>query len=317
MSDQPTSTELAPVDLNNPIDGPRALERVLYARAETDIAPYLEGTGITVGRFIRTVIHAVAAKPDILECTGSSIIMAVLEAARMGLEPVGRFGGAYLVPRRRGNVKEAHLEVDWRGFIRMAQREGAIRSASADVVYEGDHFEYRRGTSPMIDHRPSRGPAFGEPDRGNITHFYAIVWLPDGSFVFEVMTRAEVDAIRGRAPASDRGPWVTDYVEMGRKTTIRRVFKYQPDVYNPALQYAIEREDRLELGSTGTTNPSGHDQPPTRRAGLASAIAAGNADVPTAEPQEAAADPRPEGCVCDVAPDGGIVQVDGCPVHPS
>lgn len=302
------STELAPVDLNNPIDGPRSLERVLYARADADIAPYLEGTGITVPRFIRTVIHAVAAKPDILACRGSSIVMAVLDAARMGLEPTGQYGGAYLVPRKG----EAHLEVDWRGFIRMAQREGAIRSASADVVYEGDVFTYRRGTSPGIDHRPTRGPSFGEPERGNVTHFYAILWLPDGSYIFEVMTAAEVDAIRRSSPMGTRGPWVDHPVEMGRKTVVRRLFKYAPDVYNPALQYAIEREDRLELPSS---DPSGHDQPPTRRAGLASAIVAGDPEPPAEQTQEPVAEGTPEGCTGVAGPDGGIIHDLDCPVH--
>lgn len=274
----PNPNTPAPIDLNNPIDLPKALERVLYARADRDIAPYLEGTGITVGRFVRTVVHAVAANPELLKLDGASIVMSVLEAARMGLEPVGRFGGAYLIPRGG----KAVLEVDWRGFIRMAQREGAIRSASADPVYEGDHFEYTRGTHPNIDHRPTRGPSFGEPERGDVTHFYAILWFPDGSFVFEVMTRAEVDAIRSRSSAKDRGPWVSDYIEMGRKTAVRRVFKYVPAVYNPGLQFALEREDAIEGSSTFQDERDDHRTP---RRSLASAIIAGDAEPPAEQEQ--------------------------------
>lgn len=274
----------APIDLNNPLDRPHNMEVVLQSRRE-DLTALL-GDDKAVDRFIRTTVHVLAANPSLLALQGNSILLSVLEAARMGLEPVGRFGGAYLIPRKG----KAVLEVDWRGFIRMAQREGAIRSASADVVYAGDQFAYRRGTDPRIDHYPTRGPAFGEPERGDVTHFYAILYLPDGSFTFEVMTKAEVEAIRRRSPASEDGPWVTDYIEMGRKTVVRRVFKYVPAVYNPGLQYALEREDKLEGEATFQDERSGHS---VRRQTLAARIA-GEDDPASGEQTEPPAEPEAE-----------------------
>lgn len=215
-------------------------------RRSSAMASLLADSGVSVERFQATVIHAIAKQPSLLECTKESVLMAVMDAARMGLEPTGQYGGAYLI-RRKG---AAVLEVDWRGFIRMAMREGAISRAHSAIVYEGDEFEWQEGTNPRIDHRPTRGGAYGEPERGGVTHAYAIAWLPDGSYEFTVMTVAQLMAIKERSSSKKDGrvvgPWVSDPEEMMRKTAIRRLFKYIPAVYNPALQYALDREDRIE-----------------------------------------------------------------------
>ena len=42
------------------------------------------------------------------------------------------------------------------------------------------------------------------------------------------MTVDEVESIRNRSKAKDRGPWVTDYEAMALKTVIRRAAKYLP-----------------------------------------------------------------------------------------
>lgn len=275
-TDAPTTTAIAPVDLNNPLDSPRALEKVLLARAADDIEPFLAGTGISTERFIRTVIHTVANSPSILQLNGGSIVMAVLEAARMGLEPVGKYGGAYIVPRKGRAV----LEVAYNGFIRMAMREGAIARAHAANVYEGDDFHWQEGTDPKIHHVPTRGAEFGDEARGNITHTYAALWYPDANYDFVVMDTAEVDAVRARSDAyrKNSGPWITDDPEMRRKTAVRRLFKYTPAVYNPALQFALEREDRMEGVTVEPVEP-----PSPRRKRLLESVGAAEPSVPEAE----------------------------------
>jgi len=227
-------------DPRKPLPSPKALATVLEQEdRKAELAALLEETGISPERFIRTVVHAVAKSPDVMKCTGASILLATLDAARMGLEPTGQYGGAYLI--RRGN--EAVMEVDWRGFIRMATRSGAIKRATASPVYAGDMFEWEEGTAPRIFHRPTQGPARGDQERGDLTHVYAIAWLPDGTPQFRVMTRDEVNAIMARTSSKQSGkvvgPWVSDYIAMSLKTVVRQLFKFIPAVYNPALQYAL------------------------------------------------------------------------------
>lgn len=77
-------------------------------------------------------------------------------------------------------------------------------------------------------------PAEGE--RGEITHFYAYARFHGGGHHFDVMSRAEVDAVRDRTESYrafkeariEETPWVTHYPEMGKKTVIRRIARYLP-----------------------------------------------------------------------------------------
>ena len=42
------------------------------------------------------------------------------------------------------------------------------------------------------------------------------------------MTKADIDKIRFRSKSKDKGPWITDYAEMCKKTVIRRHAKLVP-----------------------------------------------------------------------------------------
>ncbi len=68
--------------------------------------------------------------------------------------------------------------------------------------------------------------------------------LKDGGTQFEVMSRAEVDAIRARSKAGRSGPWVTDYQAMAQKTVIRRLFKYLP--VSIEMQQAIGIDEKAD-----------------------------------------------------------------------
>ena len=77
-------------------------------------------------------------------------------------------------------------------------------------------------------------------DRGAVIGFYAVAKLQGGGYSFEFMSTDEVNHIRDKAAEKNRakkdnqgrpiitGPWLDNYVEMGRKTVLRRLFKYLP-----------------------------------------------------------------------------------------
>lgn len=289
MTNNPNTPAEAPrYNIAQPLPSPRMLSQLLEEpNRKAELDALLTETGISTERFIRTVVHAYATNDQIRNCSGESILLACLDAARMGLEPTGQYGGAYLV--KRGG--KAIMEVDYRGFIRMALRSGAIKRAIASPVYAGDHFEWVEGTNPHIDHRPTQGPERGEPERGDMTHVYAIGWLPDGTPQFRVMTRAEVNAIMARTSSKKDGkvvgPWISDYIAMALKTVVRQLFKWMPAVYNPALQYALEREDELNPLTT-EAHAEVAPRPATRRDMLVSALAG------EAPPEEPEAQPEPD-----------------------
>ncbi len=192
---------------------------------------------LTPDRLIRVVLAAAGRTPALLECSPSSLLASVMQAAQVGLEPGSALGEAYLVPFKG----ECSLIIGYRGLISLARRSGQILSIEAHVVRERDHFTCRYGLDPALSHEPAMT---GSP--GDVVAVYAIAILRDGGRQIEVMTRAEVDAIRGRSKMSGSGPWVNDYAEMARKTVVRRICKYLP--LSIELAEAISIDESSEVG---------------------------------------------------------------------
>jgi recombination protein RecT len=224
------------VDMNAALDKPREIEALLLAREE--LPALLEDAGVTPQRFIATTIHALAESPKaVREAPRGELLLAILKAARMGLEPTGAYGGGYLIKMRGEPVD---FWTDWRGLIKMAMRSGQLRKADPFIVFENDEFDYLLGDEQYIHHRPFIGTS---EERGEPRFAYAILELSNGAKVREVMSWDEVMAIMARAPAKERGPWGSDPLEMGRKTVLRRAFKRVPAVVTPQLAYALQHED--------------------------------------------------------------------------
>lgn len=202
--------------------------------------------GMSEERFQTVTLQALAKNPDLLACDPASVILAVLDAASVGLEPTGVLSQAWLVPFRQKDAgkSRAQLMIGYNGYRTLARRSGEVSSIEARVVYEGDHFEVHYGSDQRIVHRPSF-----ENDPATITHAYAITRMKDGTQLFDIMTRAELDGIRARSRSANKGPWVTDTAEMDRKTVIRRHVKALPLTVEATR--VIERDDEAEFGAPG------------------------------------------------------------------
>jgi recombination protein RecT len=124
--------------------------------------------------------------------------------------------------------------VDYKGLAELAMRSGTVSNIHADKICENDIFEYNRGTveKHVIDFRKDRGKPYA---------YYCLIKMKDSSEKAEVMTVAEVDAIRKRSKASASGPWCTDYDEMAKKTVFRRASKWI--TLSPELATAHDLED--------------------------------------------------------------------------
>lgn len=202
---------------------------------------------MTAERLVRIVLTECRKTPELRETTPASFLGAVLQCAQLGLEPGGALGHCYLLPYwdRKKGVKNCQLIVGYRGMIDLARRSGQIVSLCAYVVHEKDHFSWRLGLDPNIEHIPSP-----EADRGAMTYVYAVAKLKGGGVQFEVMSRAEVEAVRKQSKAGGSGPWVTHFSEMAKKTAIRRLFKYLPVSIEAAR--AVEFDERADRGETVT-----------------------------------------------------------------
>lgn len=174
---------------------------------------------LNADRMARIAATEVRKNKALLNTEPTSFLGSVMQAAQLGLEPGSALGQAYLVPY--GN--QCQLIIGYKGMIDLARRSGQVLSLNAYAVREGDDFNFQLGLKPDIHHVPSL-----EADRIKkpITYVYAVATLKGGGYQFEVMSRAEIEAVK--AKAKSKNIWNSYPDEMAKKTVIRRLFKYLP-----------------------------------------------------------------------------------------
>ncbi len=181
--------------------------------------------------------------PGLLECTGDSLLGAVMEVSKLGLE-LGTLGHAWIIPFKVKGVKTATVIVGYKGMLDLAWRSDKIKSVYAHEVLEGDFFEYAFGSEHYVKHIPAAAD-----DRGKITHTYAGCETVAGGRIMDVMDIVDIEKIRQKARSKDKGPWVTDYHPMCVKTVVRKMLKLAP--CSTELTKAISLD---ELGERGDQN---------------------------------------------------------------
>lgn len=186
---------------------------------------------IPAERFARVVMTAVQNNPDLLKADRRSLWNSAMKAAQDGLLPDGREGALVCY----GN------QVQWMpmiaGIRKKARNSGEIETWDAHVVHTNDLFDYELGDNPFIRHKPT----LDEP--GAVIAAYSICTLKGGEKTREVMSIAAIEKVRKRSKAANKGPWVTDYEEMCRKTVARRHSKVIP--MSTDLDDLIRRDDEL------------------------------------------------------------------------
>lgn len=210
---------------------------------------------VTADRLARIALTEIRKVPKLAQCDQTSFLGAIMQCAALGLEPGGALGHCYLIPfeNRRQNRTEVQFIVGYRGMLDLARRSGQIQSLEARTVHARDHFEVELGLESSMVHKPDWTAA----DRGPLTFVYAVAKLKDGGVQFEVMGRAEIEAIRDKSQgystakryAKDgviNSPWASHFEEMAKKTVIRRLFKYLP--VSIEMQQAVGMDEQSEAG---------------------------------------------------------------------
>lgn len=230
-----------------PVASPSTLGQLLAERqvAITESLPQ----GMDFARFRRLLIVAAQRDEKLLSCTVGSIVGAALISAQLGLEP-DALGHVYLIPFRdnKKGITLCQVIVGYRGYAELASRHHKVSSPpEAEVVYKGDEFDYELGTSAHLRHIPKGG----EHKDDEITHAWAIVRLTSGATPFVVLTRQDIEKRRGRSRAGDRGPWVTDYAAMCRKTAVRALATSG----KMPMSVDIDRAERVDEAITTELRP--------------------------------------------------------------
>ena len=174
----------------------------------------------------------------------TSVQLAMINVASTGLTLNPANGYAYLVPRD-GAI---HLDISYKGLIKIATDTGSIRWARAELVHEKDTFVYH-GPAKEPEHRAD---AFR--DRGEIIGVYCIAKTSDGDVLAEIMPIDELEKIRSKSMSyakSKKGPWVEWFEQMAKKAVIKRASKTWP--------YTARAERLMAAIDLANTSEGGYD----------------------------------------------------------
>lgn len=205
---------------------------------------------ISPERMTRIALTTIRTNPQLLQCSVPSLLAAVMQASQLGLEP-GLIGHCYFVPfnNNKTGQKEVQFIIGYKGMIDLARRSGNIKSISAHEVYENDLIELEYG----LDEKLSHIPWFLRKDQqfesgGKIIGAYMVAKFNDGGHYIHYMPIEEIESHRKRSKASSNGPWVTDYVEMCKKTVVRSGWKWLP--ISVEVASAVNRDEAVHQDPT-------------------------------------------------------------------
>ena len=193
-------------------------------------------------------IQVLCNNPFLLKCDPDSIKHAVANVAMTGISLNPALKYAYLVPRKSKEGMKCILDISYIGMIKILTDAGAVKNVDAGVIYSNDKFDYRKGSDPYFKHTPALA------NRGEMIGAYAIAFLRDGGFQFEVLGRDEIEKIRATSESwkNEDGrkysPWETWEGEMWKKSALKRLFKLLPKTqFSEQLIAAISHDYENEV----------------------------------------------------------------------
>lgn len=254
----------------------------LKSRLSTAVTP----AGMDAVYFMTMTSNYITQNPGLLQCKRSSLLTAIIRAARCGLVLDQATGHANIL--KFGD--EAVFAPGYPGLIHLAKKHANAADVRARAVYENDEFDFVMGYDERITHRP--WTVLGKAAPGRVIGYYAIIEYKDGFKRGEFIAADEVQHIKAQAlrRSKNTGPWADPYgeVRMGVKTAIIRLFK-QIDK-SPQLKLAV---DAAEDSDAETSTMPAEDAVPaevvsSKAATIAGSIRRDPTDTENADAQLAA-----------------------------
>jgi recombination protein RecT len=215
--------------LARPEDRTRAIMRTVGQQLDrkSKILQAMLPREVTPERLKAFSLLAMQRTPRLQECGVPSLLAAVYEAARAGLDPDAI--DAVILPYRG----EAQFQLMFRGAMKLARRAGGVVQIWADTVRERDLFVEARGSAPSIEHSIPRGEdgrPLSESERGDLIAAYACARFRDGYVQHHVVLADEIERAKRSSRSASRAdsPWNTHEAAMWTKTAVLRLCKFLP-----------------------------------------------------------------------------------------
>jgi len=217
---------------------------VVLENALNAVRPRLEaalGGHLPVAHLIQTVLVSCERVPQLLHCSLHSILNSAMTFACLGLPIDGATGQGFLVPYKG----IAQPVIGYKGYNTLAARSGL--TITSGTVREDDEFDFERGSSPFIRHRPRLGSS------ARIIAFWSCATSPTRSPIIEVLSIDEVMKIKASSAAVKAGrntPWNDPHIgfpAMGEKSARRRLVKSLPfELTNPGFHLAARVDEAFD-----------------------------------------------------------------------
>lgn len=199
-------------------------------------------------------IQILTNNPYLMKCDANSVKDAIVNVALTGITLNPALKYAYLVPRKvKGDLK-CILDISYMGMIKILTDAGAVKNVDAGVIYSNDKYDFRRGSDPYFKHQPALS------NRGEKVGAYAIAFLRDGGFQFEILGKEEIEKIRATSESykNEEGrkfsPWETWEDEMWKKSALKRLFKLLPKTnFSDQLIASISHDYENEISDLAET----------------------------------------------------------------
>lgn len=216
------------------------------------------GNAQKTNQLFSLILARCSRNPGLLACDTLSLYLCTQKVAALGLSPMPERKHFYFVPYKNKELgkKEATLQVSYHGMVFLARSHPEVADVWADVVYKGEPFKYDR-FSGTISHDVGVRDGFTEAD---MVQAYAVVRLRNGSSVFEVMSRDDVQRRRARAQSQDF--WNAWTHEMWCKTAIRKLLGGERVPKKDALTEALGLDDEIVAPAEFTVSDVDADPAP-------------------------------------------------------
>lgn len=181
---------------------------------------------------------------NLKRCTPESVLASMMACVHLDLMPNTSEQYAYIIPY--GSV--AQFQLGYKGLVELAYRSGVIKAVNAELVFKEDVFEVDLGMDRKLVHRPSYTVA-DRTSYQNAVAVYATAKLNNGEFVFEVLTKADLEKVKNSSKAASNGPWKDWPEAMAKKTAVKRLLKLLPSsTSDNRFKQAAEWDSKGEAG---------------------------------------------------------------------
>jgi recombination protein RecT len=212
----------------------------------------------------RAIAVSVTSNYKLAQCTDDSLISCVMGIGQLRLSIDPNLGHAYIVPY---NVRDkddksiikytvAQLQIGYKGFIQLMYRAGWF--IEAFEVFECDAFEAHFDNNSMSI-RYDFSPNFGQREDDstswvfdNLKGILVVAKDNQGNKATNFVTKKLIEKIRMKSdnqknPKAPTDIWATWYVEMAKKTAIKKTAKLLA-IGDEKVALVIKADDLNEVG---------------------------------------------------------------------